>query len=54
MLIYIILNNEEEYNDLTEKQKAVIEREIKVSLYDNLYVNLKIFENVNNYTYKGE
>ena len=38
---------EEEYNDLTEKQKAVAKREIKVSLYDDLYVTLDdIFESI--------
>ena len=37
----------EEYADLTEKQKALAKREIKVSLYDDLYVTLEdIFENV--------
>ena len=38
---------EEEYNDLTEKQKAFVKREIKVSLYNDLYVTLDdIFEGI--------
>ena len=38
---------EEEYNDLKDEQKALVKREIKVSLYDDFYVTLEdIFENV--------
>ena len=39
--------DEEEFNDLTEEQKKLAKREIKVSLYDDFYVTLDdIFENV--------
>ena len=38
---------DEDFEDLTEKQKAMVRREIKVSLYDDFYVTLDdIFENV--------
>ena len=39
--------DEEEFNDLTEEQKKLAKREIKVSLYDDFVVNVKdIFERV--------
>ena len=38
---------EEEFNDLTERQKELVKREIKISLYDDFYITLEdIFENV--------
>ena len=38
---------EEEFNDLTDRQKELVNREIKISLYDDFYITLEdIFENV--------
>ena len=38
---------EEEYNDLTDEQRSLAKKEIKVSLYDDFYVTLEdIFEDV--------
>ena len=38
---------EEEFNDLTDRQKELVNREIKISLYDDFYSTLEdIFENV--------